>query len=104
MAKEAVEKVKNAESEAEKIISKAEHDAAELLTKAGEAAQERLKALEAEEAREMRESLAQAELEADKEFEIFKAGALKKCEDRRTKILAGKEEIIGRILGAVKKG
>lgn len=104
MAKEALEKVKNAESEAENIISRAESDASELLAKAGEAAQSRLKELETEEARKMRESLAKAEIEAEQEFEGFKAEVSEKCEIRHKEILAGKEEIIGRILGAVKKG
>ena len=104
MAREAIEKVKNAENEALKIIAKAERDSAELLTKAGEDAHARLKELETEEARKMRESLEGAKIDADREFDAFKGEVLEKCKKRREKILAGSEEIIDRIIDAVKKG
>lgn len=104
MAREAIEKVKNAEDEGLEIVAKAERDAAELLTKAGEDAQARLKELEAEQARKMRESLEATKLESDKEFDSFKAEVSEKSKKRREEILAGSEEIIGRIIDAVKKG
>ena len=104
MAREAIEKVKNAEEEALEIVARAERDSLELLAKAGEDAQNRLKALEAEESHKTHESLEKAKLEADKEFEVFKAEVAEKCKKRREEILAGSEDIISRIIDAVKKG
>ena len=104
MAKEAIEKVANAENEALEIAAKAEREAIELLAKAGEDAQNRLKLLQAEEMRTTRESLDEAKIEADKEFDAFKAEVSEKCKKRREEILAGSEYIIGRIIDAVKKG
>ncbi len=104
MAIEAIEKVRAAENKASEIVSKAEHDAAELLAQAGVSANERLTALETEEAKKMREAVSSARAEADKAFEDFKVEVSEKCENRRKEILNGKEEIIGRIIDAVKKG
>lgn len=104
MAKEAIEKVASAENEALEIAAKAEREAIELLAKAGKDAQNRLKLLQAEEMRKTRESLDEAKFEADKEFDAFKAEVAEKCKKRREEILAGSEDIIGRIIDAVKKG
>ena len=104
MAREAIEKVRNAENEALEIVAKAESDTLELVAKAGEDAQAGLKAFQAEEGRKTRESLDKAELEAEKEFDAFKKEVLEKCKKRREEILAGSEDIIGRIIEAVKKG
>lgn len=104
MAREAIEKVRNAEDEALEIVAKAEHDALELLAKAGEDAQTGLKAFQTGEKLKTRESLDKAKLEAEKEFDDFKKEVSEKCKKRREEILAGSEDIIGRIIDAVKKG
>ena len=104
MAMEAIEKVKAAENKASEIDSKAEHDAAELLAQAGVSANDRLTAQKTEEAQKMREAVSGAKADADKAFEAFKIEVSEKCENRRKEILNGKEEIIGRIIEAVKKG
>ena len=104
MAKEAIEKVQKAESEAADIVTNAETEAAELLAKAGTDADARLKAAEEEETRNLLDAVAAAKAETENSFEDFKKEVSEKCNSRREELLAGRERIIGRIIEAVKKG
>ena len=104
MAKEAIEKVREAENKANEIVLKAERDASELLAKVGVDADNMLNAEKAAEAQKTREAVDAAKIEADKAFEAFKDDVSEKCENRRAEILKNKENIIGRIIEAVRKG
>lgn len=104
MAKETVERVKNAEEEALKIVAEAEQNAAASLAAAGEEATKNLDGIKAEEAQKMRDALDSAQKLADEDFETFKTEVSAKCEKRRNEIFENSEKIIGRIIEAVKKG
>lgn len=104
MAKEAIEKVRNAEEEALRIVAEAEQKAAALLSAAGEKASNRLEEIKAEEEIATNEALRSAKEKADGDFVKFKEEVSEKCETYRKEILANSEQIIGRIIDAVRKG
>ena len=104
MAKEAVEKVRDAEEEALKIVREAEQQAAALLAEAGESAARNLEKIKEEETQKMSGALESAKAKADEDFIIFKKEVSEKCARHREEILSKSEMITDRIIEAVKRG